>query len=840
VRTVTIDGNAVTIETEIIEFKNRDDELEITQIAIKSSSLLEPYDMGLQVIIVEDAITEYFITGQDKTALVERSPNKYNHTITLIEPYKEFERITMSSLQYTQPLNTTKYTLLDVVDRALKLMLLETTSDLGGERIYDIDGIGTRDANDNYIIGNLSGLASDLHDIKAPEMKFNTPYLSEIFNEVFLLLDGRPYLKDFATVGIKYYNETNDEITLDDVDEITGEQNIEKNAQKFDIYMENAISETNANKQAVIYPSENSWASVRSSDTELTTNNFLMQVNDNIERILKFEIRVKLNITYFETNGGSTNTLSDDPLEITVDMTDWLFTKRAWEGLDFNFDTIDNTGSQDTLWKSQYKNNALYFEDNKIKGWHEDLDIWTLFGSTNQWNVFLGTAAFEGGYLVAPTPGYWIEGVGIGVQRTKFATSSGVEEFLFRLTYVPSQTVRYQIEKDKPSGHGTLFANQQSRIVDSELLGANMLNRLNREGEKTLQFTKTVTDFTDAFQLGDYYEEYRAVKVNNIRKTEYTLSVATLSKNYSKKSERIDLANQPRQTNISKENTIRNDIFNEYIEVSTVQGSKTGSITLVGGSSFIDTFLFPTRFYQPIEFALFEGDIIASLTSQGIGKTLSFKFQFENNVTAGISSTLIDSIYANQFVVYAPDGLLDTANISLYSDLTPDPNTFDQSVVVANLLPKYDAGESTLGFEMFDLPELNILKDSGEVYALSYQMKLYTDDPDIYIGNRLATNNGLVIKATEQLYLYSWAQKLVFGEKVGTHTDKQLIKHGAPGAGEVRISASLLAIIPNIEFTTNFNNLNWAIANDDGDVYVIVNKFSTPKIYFNPKNKRSD
>ena len=839
-RTVTIDGIVVDIQTEIIEVKSRDDSLETTKIVVKNSTLLEPYDVGLEVTILEDGVTEYFYIAEDTPVLTQRSPKLYSHTISLIEPYKIFERDTMPSLQYTQPLDGIKYRLLDVVDRALKLRRLEQTTDLGGERVYDIDGVGTRDANDDYVVGNLSGLALELYERKAPEMKFNTPYLSEICNEVFLLLDGRPYLKDFTTIGIKYFNEKNDEIDINDVDEITGYQNIEKFAQKYDVYMENAISESNLNKQALIYPSMSSWASVRSGDTELTTDNFLMQVPKDIERVLKWEVLALIDIEWTETNGITSNTISDPSLEIEVDMTDYLFTKRAWDGLNYSFDLDDSTGSQKTLWNTPYKNNAMYFDSDQIRGWHEDLDIWTLFGSTDQWNVFLGLAANVGGYLVPPTPGYWVGGVKIGLNKTKFAATSNVREFMFRLTYVPKQTVRVQIEKDTKGAVGTLFANQSDRIVDVELLGSNMLNQLNREGEKELHFTKNVP-YADRFKLGDYYGEYQVTKVTNNRKTEYTLSSATLSKNYSRRDERIALRNLPRQTEISAENTIRNDIYAEYLEASTVANTNDSRLTLIGTTQFADTFRGANRYYTPVEFVLWETDIVYPVTSQGVEKMLSFNFSFNSNVVAGVKTELLDTIYANEFVRYTDEvGVKDTVSLKYYSELVPTPNTFSQKAKVSQELPNYDSGDATLQLMSIDLGDLNILKDSGEVYGLSYQLKITSEDSDIYIGNKLASENGLVVAETEQLYLYSRVQPIPFGERIIDGLTSQKMVTGTPIAGEVKVVTSLGQTTASVEFTTNFNNLYWAIGNANRDTYMIVNKLVEPKIYFNPRNKRSD
>jgi len=393
-RSVFIDGDSVTVETEIIEHYNINDELETKEIIIKDSPLIEAYDMDLNVLIIESAITEFYITGADNPVLTSRDPFTYTHSLTLIEPYKRFERITMSSLQYTQKLDTTTYTCLDVVDRALKLIEIEETANKGDKRVYDIDGVGTRDANDNYIVGNLSGLALALYEKKAPEMEFNTPYLSEIFNETFLLLNGRPKMIGFTTVGIKYYNAVNDEIDLADVEEITGSQSIDKFAQKYDIYMENAISENNLNKQAIVYPSTTAWASVRSSETELTTNNFLMEVTEDIERVLKFEIYADVVVQYAHDTGTAIFAG-----EIQLDMTDFLFTKQAWDSLEYNFDGIDFTSGEQVWWKDPYKNNSLYFDGKRILGWQDEVNIFTLFGNIKLWNLFIASAAYKGGHL---------------------------------------------------------------------------------------------------------------------------------------------------------------------------------------------------------------------------------------------------------------------------------------------------------------------------------------------------------------------------------------------------------------------------------------------------------
>jgi len=353
---ITINDVEISAEMEIIEVFNNNDELSSLVLEIKNSEEDEAWGMDLNVTVVEGENTDYYITGHDAFVRAGRNPDLYNHRITLFEVAKRLERITMPSLSFLQALDTTTYTKLDVIDRALKLMTIEEYANRGFWREYDIEGLGARDGDDAYIVGNLSGLALRLYGEKAPEFQFTTPTLREICDEVLSTLGGHTIITEFDTIDIEYYEGTGSEITLSTVDEITGSQSIEKNAQKFDIYMENAISENNLNKQAVIYPSTQSYGSVRSEETELTTTNFVMEVSEEIERVLKFELYADVTINY--TDDSLVEQTFDGVLE--VDMTDYVFTKRAWESLDYDF----------VNWISEkVKNNTLYFDGKQIKGY---------------------------------------------------------------------------------------------------------------------------------------------------------------------------------------------------------------------------------------------------------------------------------------------------------------------------------------------------------------------------------------------------------------------------------------------------------------------------------------
>ena len=863
--TVTIDGTSVTVEQRIIESRTVNDEIPSKQIKVVGSTLGEAYDTDLLVSIDINGTTEYYLTGHDDFARTSRNPVRYTHTITLIGLEKELEKVTLPSLQYTQALDTTTYTKLDIIDRALKLITLDTRSNLASNRVYDIQGIGTRDSNNDYVVGNLSGLALKLYNQKAFEYKANTPTLKELCDDVLQTLDGRTVIKTISSglriIDIDYYNDRSEEIVLSDCDEITGKQSIEKNAQKFDVYMENAISESNTNKQAIVYPSAGGWASVRSLETEITDTNFYMPVPENIERILKFEILADVEINYGETNGTTSNDMTFSGV-LEADATELLFTKRAWNGLDYTFTSSDNDGSTDTWFNVDVnKIGSLYWENNSINGFHEKVDIFALFSNVKGWHTFLSRLAYQNGDLTV-TSGYWVDqvyltGIPGSSERPQFNTS--FRDFMYRVTYVPKATSRIRLEKTKSTGKGTLYANQTARIVDVEQLGINLKSKLNRDGNKTLTLTKTVESYDDVFTLESYYGDYNASKVinditYNSSGIHHIKSIVELGKNFAVRSERVNIENKPRQTQISAENTIRNDIIEQYIMADFSTSTNTSFLQSEGLGRFKETLNNSTATYDnPIEFALVVTrdtsgtalnyelkEYLIPCISQGVADVLHFKFQFEDNIIAGKQLDQLDTIYGNRNVTYVDDnGQFASVEFDLCDTFTSTTNTFASKATNAKSLP-LKTTDMAVANRLIESDVLWALKDSGEEYALTYQLMIYSNDDDLLIGYGFAQNNALVLKDAPTIYIYESDTKFTDVSKIPTDATQKELVLGTPTASQVKYSITSGSDYVTFQLQTNKpTDKYWAIGDNDRNLYFAVNtELATDTVYFTPRKER--
>jgi hypothetical protein len=343
----------------------------------------------------------------------------------------------------------------------------------------------------------------------------------------------------------------------------------------------------------------------------------------------------------------------------------------------------------------------------------------------------------------------------------------------------------------------------------------------------------------------DYYGTYKGVSVDNTRYSNgQTLSSITLSEHYAKKSERIDIANRPRQTQISAENTIRNDIITEYMKVSLSDLSASSSLNESGIERYARTFNDLIAHTNPVEFAIWEDSVYVEATSQGVGKTMSFKLEFPNNISAGQQIALLDTIYGNKEVVYATDGIIENATIKFYDTFESAIDSDSARATVAQKLPEISEGilsdDVTLGNEYIDLDERRILKDSGEVYALSYQLIHYTDDEELFIGNKLAQENALVVKDVEDLYLYTTLDVFTKGQIIDVNgifvASKQEVVTGTPTSTQVKLVSTKLGFGSGAryshQFTTNFNTgRSWALCNEAGEVYIICNKINEDTFY---------
>ena len=294
----------------------------------------------------------------------------------------------------------------------------------------------------------------------------NKPNAREALDAILKQINAEVRMITFSIVSADFINVKNNSIDISEYIIYKGRHLINQYADRLDIFIENAISEDDLNKQAIIYPGAEAWASVRGTASFLTSDEFIMEVPYPIQEVLKWEIYAEAKFT----SGAVPNI----PITIKQDITELLLEKPAYEALEYDL--------SDPL-TAPVRNNSVYYEKGgtRILGFHEKLDLFSLGGAIFTYEHLLRYAIEK---QSAPNP--------------SSASLDNYEEFMFRLTYVSRQGERLRIEKAIPLGNRTLFINQAERIPDIEKLGNKMREDVEGIGNKQLIIGKRVCSHANA------------------------------------------------------------------------------------------------------------------------------------------------------------------------------------------------------------------------------------------------------------------------------------------------------------------------------------------------------
>lgn len=819
--TVFINGVEVTnINSDFNEDIRRTKELDEGKINVINDSNNEAFDVDSQVKVTIDSINRYFILGEDDFDETSKDPYEYIHKLTLIEMTSYLEGITLPNITFRNAPNGTlsdgiTYSVWDQLVRLREIARLVKTTTT--ERLWDYS---------SAIIPHLGiTLQAYTSIIKGKQLTLNQLNAREALDTILAQINAEVRMIDFDTVSADFINVRNNEIDISEYIIYRGRHLIDQYADRLDMFIENSISEDDLNKQAIIYPGAEAWASVRGTASFLTSDEFIMEVPYPIQEVLKFEIYAEVTSTVLGSSFSET---------IEVDITELLLEKTAREALDYVLGTTLGNAYYDT----EGRNNSVYYEKGgtRILGFHEKLDKFTGFsGVYFSYRHLLSYAATK----LAGTPPRFDSEI------------DDYENWMFRLTYVSRQGERLRIEKAIPLGNRTLFINQAERIPDIEKLGNKMREDVEGIGNKQLIIGKRVSSYANVIQLGDHYNDYIVDSIHNYVDKGEVVSVAILHKNNRNISLDVGINTENRDTTIDDKNAVvRREIYDEYIELGYSPGTNTSLITADGLQRYSQLFNTVAVIKdKPVELCQFVNDgsaerKILACKSVGTANVIKFDFGFDSVNLIGRASKLVDGLWVSDYINYVGDNIyarLADFEFKLISGIEATVDTFANHVAIAQALPLEEVALSNIidtYFEFDTAVRLNLLKDGGEILKMTYQLGHYDLTGDIIIGDKLSTNNPLVVKDLETLYLYSSSSEFEKSNFIGKYDNKFLIVNGTPGVGEIEVDFILTSDYVAIELK-GITPFRWAIGNDEQELYFAVNNTSEKKIYFNFKENRS-
>lgn len=630
-----------------------------------------------------------------------------------------------------------KWTVTDVVTRCCELAepLLNTETPR-----FAMDGVSYDATTGDINAYTANSQAAKYDKVIAPEFSMTKSTLREQLQQVGGFIHSEPRLADGTIYFDKYGGTEMSRISQKQFISDTQTQSIDEFCTELDSTADNLVNRLNYAQGVVIEPYADGARSVRTEQTNIRID----ETNGIIETALPISDVVKLECAVPTNEAG--DTYSD-----FRDITSFIY-----EDSDYN-----NLSSYDVNVNGS-KAYALYWERNarNIKG--------LFFKNENAINAVFSNYAIYNIMLAC--------GVKMNTGTNK---ASNYPRIKFRISYIPTYTARVRTNKSLVIGGKprTLAYNQGANSVETQYYGENLKGVVARLGnvERTLTYKLTwLTDIPKAGQLFDEHNYISAVSVEMY--ATYIKVTIGLSRDFNRLSEYIGISSEYRQYQVSETAVYnRESVLEEYAVITTDANKTSDSTRMYRGISYLAETFVPSdkSINKLLTYALVKttdksknatlAQVLLPLIASSFGNTISFRFAFKDNYSAGQKS-----------VKTTKDG-----NTVYYAEYVPYTDYYGKFYYLNFKL-------STTGtFDAFDIPEANYnavvpapiggtdiryRKDNAEIPAVNYQLSFVSDDDTIIIGSALARSSVLINNITQipaAPHIYGFTKRLpLFDEQI--------------------------------------------------------------------------
>ena len=629
-----------------------------------------------------------------------------------------------------------KWTITDVVTRCCEL-----AEPLFGTETprFSMDGV-TYNANTGEVNAYTANTQAAKYDnVIAPEFSMTKSTLREQLQQVGGHIHAEPRLDNGKIYFDEYGGTEMSRISQKQFIGDTQTQSVDDYCTELDSTADNLVNRLNYAQGVVIEPYTDGAKSVRTEQTNIRID----ESSGLIETVLPISDIEKLECAAPTNAAGTTYSTFRD------------ITSFVYEDDDYN-----NLSSYDVNVNGS-KAYALYWTRNSknIKG--------VFFKNENAINDVFSNYAIYNIMLAC--------GVKMNTGTDK---ASNYPKIKFRISYIPTYTARVRTNKPlviSGSKPRTLAYNQGANSVETQYYGENLKGVVARLGnvERTLTYKLTwLTDIPKAGQLFDEHNYISAVSVE-MYPTYFKVTIG-LSRDFNRLSEYIGISSEYRQYQVSERAVYnRESVVQEYAMITYKE---------VKSDSIIDSLLFSPKKLEKLFLPSVDSngaslDLLTCagvvsryhggsvtlnlpLVSSSFGNTVSFRFAFADNYSAGQkSSKVVKGDITTYYAEYVPytdyygrfkklDFWLQTKPVEVSGE-APRANPFD--------LPETDEKQFNSAIQT-NSRAWRYRKDNAEIPAINYQLSFVTDDDTIIIGSEIARNYSLVNASpikTFELYFFN-------------------------------------------------------------------------------------
>jgi hypothetical protein len=774
------------------------DELDIGSVMIPFSTRSTRYEpFTLVDALMKDNTHEYWWVDSDITEVVDKQDLMYyEHKIQLIELTKILERYPMPNRAFVQLSTGTQLTALDVVNIIIQTVPFRDTLQIVSGRVIDsIEPV----------------LEAKLDAVIVPDLYLTGRTMKEAFVEIFNLqgINGYPRLtrdiNGFFILDADYYNELVELVDKDANNYFKQEvQNTSKYASSLNITGSNQIYSFNKDTSFIVEPSPTGWLNGRGATSLIITDDTFIELGDEIDILGKVEAE----ISYVSQTEPETTATFD-------------ITKRVLESevrSDLNPIAVDPLElAQNTT--IQYKRG-----DNKITDLLLEMD--KTIAQSNLFNVYLATLAEND---IFATDIFNLEVDNLRIRPFYTAKIDAIQEI-------------DRVDLSETTTTSTLISGQSDAFIASDRMLDSALSRANRLGQTDTN-TKAafITDITDIYKKGSYTAEgFILTDVERVTYRDHFEVLYHWTKDYQKVSEFIGLNSEPKLFEVQS-TLVRNELIKQYIILDTVSQPNTSYVNLLGVQVFANTITpdATDTFDKPIYAVAYQspeipGQVISNdalykpVVSYAGGNSMAFWFGYKSFKNASNQLVQDGNSFFNKSVEYTDsDGIIQDFKVKYINDFTSDPS----------LLPVIDSplsADSLIDTELF-----RTFKNQSEILAMTFQLMVLprqTRVQDFVVGDYLTKNNNL-INFRDGVFedLFIWTDSI----RYNLSNNKKATGVNIGQIYNANVDEPLFIEL-NFPLGEEGNELNWALADADGNLYLAVNQIkydgsfeNINKVYFN-------
>lgn len=466
-----------TLDTGTVVISNQTDKIQIS-----------PYDI-VEIYYDNNVRWKYMCVDTYTEIMTSINPKIYRYEITLFSETKQLEGVVLPNLKITKVWGETRsifYYIKQYMDEYCPKVRIHTS-------------VRSR-VNKFSLNDDLEDKFSD----ECPEMQWNTPTLREVLNDLMMVADCIPVIKDCVLSYLDLTQVKNDISEDTHINYVTRSKSSEDYVSELQVNLVNVTNKTES-VDNVVTRIEYVPFTVNDNEGTMNSNNILLKTKYPIYNLKSVKMMVPMiQKTQYDDTIGTAYWYQQDLMNIVENNNTFsiIYEYQEWITKDIDYLNMFNATSPNYLseWKD-YQNWSLYYTrgSNTITNFNSQLKY--AVSTIVWWEEFLNKLV-RNIYGVPP-------GAGPGVYpNTWYGMKSYYYDMVFKVEYETLEGCLFRASKNDDVEHEkVVIDNQTNSYVDSYSQGFLEYQKANRLGNEQLQINARYLPTDTLMEIGDTYED---------------------------------------------------------------------------------------------------------------------------------------------------------------------------------------------------------------------------------------------------------------------------------------------------------------------------------------------